>query len=84
MPYCMQSYKEIRSRLYYSNNKLQQMSEKSKTYRSSMSLSAPCSVPPGNDHGPTGQLSFGNKLLNSCVDRSRWLELLYENILQSG
>ena len=32
----------------------------------------------------TGDLSCGSELLNGFLDRSRWLEPLYKNILQRG
>ena len=32
----------------------------------------------------TGELSRGNELPNAFLDRSRWLEPLYKNVLQGG
>jgi hypothetical protein len=42
------------------------------------------SVPERNSYRVTGELSRRDELLNAFPDRSRWLELLQKNILQSG
>ena len=41
-------------------------------------------APDRNGDRVTGQVSRGYKLLNVILEKSRWLDLLHENILQAG
>jgi hypothetical protein len=47
-------------------------------------LQAAVLLPERNSYRVTGELSRRNELLVAFQDRSRWLELLQKNIMQSG